>query len=1103
MACVNPADIDAQNNIGGNNDADGFQAEALHTTQDAGERVEQARQAEESAAAAAIDEYNDYTSTRPESDPLTASDRIRIVREEGDPYVQWAKAGRAESADILADSRAAMSNTTKATRAWLNNLTTAASSLVKDKLAIVKTWGLLNAGEKGLHSSNNTIVRDIDNMYGQAVGYNQEFIETYIKPLVQKAEPLARRVGMTTDEFLRKIVGMHAIYEHIPEANQHLRELWQGMIDAEYTKDPLVEHVDMGVIDKYQRLLDNLDTYINEGDSKKLLDNNGRRFLHTAAYTNGEALRMMQEMYAKHNLTAQEIEPLTAMLREAQQKVEQDVLKGGWASVQQARVLPKFLKYVPLLTQRESMIGATGDPALYTMALRAREGIRGAEVLDAFSSILRFAQRTGAGLAQRKLGYDLAALYEFGNRTGRDVGLELVPYSQLKARALAGDPAATQALNRPNSFGIVVNMPAKDGGIERFMVRWKDNWEDDSTGVKFSGAELNAAMNTVEKRVMLLSQLGWATSKMSMLYTYLNPMFAPINSQRDGWERITHMGASEYKKADGTTIAGWRLIPAYMKNYAIAGKALLGIMSKGLDMGTEIGRQFSSYVRQGLKMEYNPAKTRENTVAVERAAMLDGSAFDANDPKLAGFKKGLANLPADAVHLVSRGLHSWNDYFNNIASFAQYKTLLDAGLTEADAGNHTRVLMNLQQHGIATPFMRAFWPFQIPTVQSVAALCRTCGLAPRADGSFRPNLKGVAMMSAQFLLFSSMLPMMRESLGKDENGEYRFDNLSLTEISKNAIFGDSTTGRYAKVALGFGPMQVMAAAAAGWDRVQRGMMSPGDLIVETTAALMRNVSPTGTPQFSFKTHTADWLAQALSPDLISPIVEAATNRTNFGKTITWTESDDVEAAFLHGSLRTPAVYHKMARLLHGTIGWNVAPEQVEHMTTGYANGILRLFTNLLSEESIHQAGYDKTNQEILGPALSAIGAGMLHGTAANGASSHFYRELDRLKAEVQSKGVKLRSDEYGGDKEARHEYQRKVLEEAGMDERDIERYFILTDAQEALKQESKNLRTREEMENWWDSDDTEVIKAAFREDAERRREIQSKALDDAGLLQRR
>ena len=40
------------------------------------------------------------------------------------------------------------------------------------------------------------------------------------------------------------------------------------------------------------------------------------------------------------------------------------------------------------------------------------------------------------------------------------------------------------------------------------------------------------------------------------------------------------------------------------------------------------------------------------------------------------------------------------------------------------------------------------------------------------------------------------------------------------------------------------------------------------------------------------------------------------------------------------------------------------------------------------------------------------------------------------------------------------------------------------------------------MENWWDSDDTEVIKSAFREDAERRHEIQAKALEDAGLLQR-
>lgn len=1102
MACNPTQATDVESKVGGNNDGMKFLTDMLNNTQNYGEREEQARVYEEAAAADAMNEYDEFASSQPESSPMTASDRLRIVREEGDPYVQMVRAGHDAAVERIEEANAYASETTKADRAWLNNITMGLANAFKDKLATVKTWGLLFAGQKGLLSSNNRINSDLDNWRGQATGYIQEFNRNHIAPLVKAAEPLARRTGMTTEEFLRKIVGMHAIYEHIPEANQHLRELWQGMIDAEYAKDPQLEHVDMGVVDKYQRLIEALDANIDEGDSSKLLDDKGRRVLRTAAFTNGEAARMMQEMYAKHNLTAQDIEPLTAMLREAQQKVEQDVLKGGLASVQQAERLPFFQKYVPLLTARENILGATGDPALYTLPLRAREGIRGAEVVDAFSSILRFAQRTGAGLAQRDLGYDLIALKENGDRIGRDVGLEVLPYSQLMKRALDGDRDAMQTLNSPGSFGIVVNMPAADGGMRKYMVRWKANWEDNSTGVKFSGAELNAAMNTMEQRVMLLSQLGWATSKMSMLYTYLNPIFAPVNSQRDGWERLTHMGASEYKKADGTSIAGWRLIPAYMKNYAIAGKALLGIMSKGLDMNTEVGKQFSSYVRQGLKMEYNPAKTRENTVAVERATMMDGSAFDVNDPNLAGFKRGLANLPADAVKLVGRGLHSWNDYFNNIASFAQYKTLLDAGLTEADAGNHTRVLMNLQQHGIATPFMRAFWPFQIPTVQSVAALCRTCGLAPRADGSFRPNMKGVAMMGAQFLLFSSMLPMMRESLGRDENGEYRFDNLNVSEIGKNVIFGDSTTGRYAKMALGFGPMQVMATAAASWDRVKRGLMAPGDMAVETVAALMRNISPTGTPQFSFKANTADWIAQALSPDLLSPIVESATNRTNFGKTITWSDSADVEAAYLHGSLRTPAAYHKLAKLLHGTIGWNVAPEQVEHMFTGYANGPLRLLTNILSAESIHQAGYDKTNQEILGPTLSAIGAGMAHGTAANGTSSHFYRELERLQAEVQSLGVRLRSDVYGGDHDKRVEYQRRALEEAGMDEQSIERYFILTDAQEALKQESKKLRKREEMENWWDSDDTEVIKSAFREDAERRHEIQAKALEDAGLLQR-
>lgn len=1107
-ACISPARSMTEGGMIAAEDAERQAINSEQAAADAQDRANAQAYADRDSAVAGMQELVDMFG--PSMEPANATDGITAVRAANDWIVQEAREGLQQLADAYDQARNMMAETTQGKGGFWFNLSRRFAGTFKSSLADAEAWGLLFAGTKGENSLNNPFVQALQSYHADAVGFAQAVQRRFVERYIKDCEQLARPMGYTTEKVCTDL-GHVANAFHTPEANQHRLARWREEIARlealqaeEFSQDRLEE------IGRLQQNIDQLTQYL-DASGKELLDSEGKRVrVISAMYTDGEARQIIDAAMRTYGVDENTLYRITQPLRDAFEYLGGESRRAGLITEQEAMRIPHFENYVAIRTAFENSLGAGNDVTVYNPAtFHAREGVGDSPIMDAYSTLGAYTRRLSRAISSQELGNQMLALQRQGLERGQSNGLRATPYDQLIRLAMRGDSAAIQRLNNPDGFGLVVREVVQnaDGtqSIVKHLMNWDQNWTADLNGTRFSGAEINKAFNAINRRAdnAMLSALTAATSARAQLYCRLVPTFAPINSLRDGMERLTHMGASVYQREDGSTIAGWRMIPQYIANYARAGQILLGMMDKSLDLAkTPEGEIFREYIRGGLKLEYQPGGGDTAGSALERAMLDTGDVFGVKDEgKLAGFRNALRqSVPGRSFNTAMRALNGWNDYFSNIAGFAQYLTMRQRGVTMEEARAHTLGVMNMYQRGTATPLLRAFYPFQIPTAQSVAAMARTVGLAPRADGSFKPNLRGLATITAEAALIGTAVPLMKSTMGKDADGNDRLDNIPLGELSRAMWFGYGRDGEAIKVPMGFGPMQIVSTLVHGLDRVQRGLMPIEDAVAETLVSVARNVSPTDWPSFSMKQHPTEFFTALFTPDIAKPIVDVANNINSFGNPITYHDPNDIEAAFLSGKTRTPAVYHQLAKLIHGFCGADFAPEQIEHVIVGYASGPLRAITGLLSQNSLHAAGIDKTNAEILGPWMTAMGMTMAHGTASNLTMRRMYQELENIKSEINRLGVKIRDDSYGSNKEKKVAYQTEVLRNAGMDDDKIQRYFVLSDATEEIKKESRALRKQEGMEHWFEEGDTDYIREQFQNYSERKHAIALKALEQAGML---
>lgn len=1055
----------------------------------------------------AAEMLNNYTDEASFSNEAPTKGDTSLLGKTADEFMRLVATSEAETAEHLADSLSRAGATSMGQMRWFAGKLADLSTKALHGLGDIYKYESSFFGQDGQTSYDMLLMGELQMLNPKlqsARARLAEPLEVWRKNLTETAN----RCGRTLDEMCME-VGNLAIFEHMGERNEHLQQQWRNEHARLAAKRAAGIKLNKEELDHYNNYPEYIRALEANIDNEAIqLDEHGKRTVRSGGYTNGEATRLWNESLRRLGITNEEAMQLTADFRDACIQTRNMAAEGGAFSTAAVEKFPgQWTKYVPVKTKHDMTGIPTGDAMLYNQGRFHATGGMNDTPVDAYTSQVKYIEFLAHRIAEKDLGNVMKALLVRQHETGIDAGLRSYRKAQMEVDLKSSDPAIRAAAARryqsADGGGVVVDMPVrnKDGsmGTEQRVIMFDPDWVDEVNNTGLTGAMLNQAITRASKfgkrpENSVANAMVTATSYMGQMVTRFTPLFSPANMNRDGFERMSHLAGRTIKRDDGSVVSSTELVSRFAFNMPVAMSYLLGALARKLPEGGKARAYIDEFMKNGL--HYQPS-----------AGMLQKKT-DIGSPELKGFMQRLqessivgdnARVAVDGAQWVVKKLDGWNDYFNNVAPLAHYITLRDAGVSEAKAARSVMEVMNLYQTGTATQALSMFFPFVRPTMQAAGAMARTFGFAPNARGQFQMNKKGWVGFIGMTMGYAMLMPLFREMMGTDENGNYRFDLEPLENLMRAtplAIFGDAK--QYIKIPNGFGPMQTAIATAIGFDRWQRGLMSTEDMAFNIIKSIARNVSPADWPNYSVSSDPVAWFAQSLSPMTIRPIVDVLANKNFAGRNITYGTNDPSVAKALQGRNSTADVWHDVAKTMLQYAKLDLAPEQWKTLFEGYSKGPLRIITEMMKEDNLRAAGLDKTAREELGPALTALGATMFYGKQVNSEAIAFYNTFDAMNEEVRFAGIKITSDVYGSDKEKRREYQTKVLKEArdvlGWSDAKIKAYLDMREANQALKKISQDFGKKHREDSAW-LDDEAYIRSEYEAFNKAREEEMERAME--------
>lgn len=992
---------------------------------------------------------------------------------------------------------------------WQNMAVTIDKNFVDDS-AWLKSWSSRYFNVPDQPVQNNPIIRAFHAMQAKVRAMTSKYHRELRGLSDEFAAPIADRLSITVDEALR-LLGTGATAKFAPIRNRQLVERWQRTVDtldqklSDFTAEEQHAYNDArGKLERYEMYRDDVNpskTYEESGGAKPLPVHSG--------YSDAQAAKVISDLVSM-GITEAEIDGAARGFSRLHRAILEDRIEAKLVSPKVLEAFPEQSEYyVPMVSRENDNITMKRDGAsVYDPGyFHSMEG-RSDAPDSAYDTYLRYANRASNEIGKSDLGLMLWAAKTRAESEGRDVGLQTFKFSTIQGMrnsnkeleraigdAIAGRGGIVAAIPELNAKGEAI-------GFEKVLIQFDQRFNEyGQDGTNISGKELNRVLSgTVSERAGKDNLFHKATGIYGQLFTRLQPAFAPVNASRDTLERAFHMFNRDVRAEDGTMLSGRRLVPAFLTNVPRANKMLFDYMSgKATGKAQQYGDEYRS---MGLLMDYasnyknlDSVRSVEQLMAGENPRMSPTERM-LNRPEFAPMKSVIKGLGKNASKVIGV-LDKWNDHFNNSASFDHYVTLREAGVSAKDAAANVLEMMNLYQSGTKTNALRMIFPFVRPTMQSAANMARTLGFTYDHRGFLKSGYKGWATMLGSIAAASALIPMVRAQLGKDENGNDRLDAMSLGSLASFIPIGMSD-GSYLKLPTGYGPMQLALTFAYGTDRVQRGTMSATDLAGELLHSFGKNMLPGNWPEFNISDKPFQYVAHALSPAIAQPIIEAATNTGHFGQQLSYA-SDNGQAKAYQGGMSTPAVYHRLARMIHQNTGWDMSPEQVRSSIVGLSAGPLKIFRALLEDRDEGRRITGKESWANLHPMLAAFGTTMWFGDNFNTTRSLFYNAYHAHEAQWKRAGLKLASDDsndYHRNKpEEKYAYQRKLLEEKGFTDSFIDNWIALDKAQSAIRK--LNSSSNKELKATWQANPTsKELRDSFEALAEQYQEIYAAAVNN-------
>lgn len=969
-------------------------------------------------------------------------------------------------------------------------------------------WIAQYASDPNVPHWQQKLAQMFDAMPGKTRAQNNDFNARKNK-LIDSLRPTAKRLGLKVD-WLANVLGHYAVMRHIPEANAELIRAWRtelanGLVELrEIQNNP-----GKNISSRYVRDLNNRCSELgfNIGQLEANLESATKpKDFVSAGYTNRQAREMMDQILRDTGVTKEEAEVFSVALQDEFNYILQKRVQAGLVHPDQLAAFPDFKNYVGLMSRNENLQGSVNDAKRYDPgSYHQRQGMHG-EPDSALDTLSYYANRAATEIGMQEFATHIYALRQARGKGAEAIGLKTASYQTLMQwRNSTSRQLQQKADNILDAGGLVIDAPVVDKktgktDFERQYIWFDADWKGDGALKNITGKMLNEAISSnynIGSKV--LDYAGRFTSYHGQLYTRFSLGFAPVGGTRDGMERMVHMLNRTYVDAAGNELGRWDVVKSYILNTKKAASYLGEALTKSPEnMSAQVRQYWEEFQQSGLYQKYTPGMQSERMSASEALANKPKTVAELLKQPEATFLNDWVGTAGETGRVALNTLDKWNDWWQNIPAFSQFITLKEKGMSVNGARDAVLEMMNMQQRGSLTPYLRIVSPFVVPTVQSAAAFGRTLGLsAATPKDIFKQGWRGWLAVLGGYAAFSIINDAARNSMGYDEDGNSRHDAMPVRDLVSWVPIGIDDNGMYLKAPIGFGPVRLAQALSICTDRVSRGLMSSEDMAAEILFTVAKDVLPTTNPQFKFKDKPGEFIMQMLTPDVLKPVMEVSSNTNYFGSKIANEPREGVARAD-QGRTSTDPFWHQVAKFFQRNGIIDAPPEHYKHLAQSYGAGPIRalgaVFDTVTGRQSITSSNYDPDGFDELSPWLRAFGGTMYVGRTKDISRGMYYDYRRKLEEKIQQAGVKLSVPENKGQPEKAAEYRREQLEKAGFSWEEIEDYEIMRNAQSALTAVNKDFNA--EYSDWTNLDYPDQLRAKFAEMDDTKKAIYADAIQN-------
>ena len=954
--------------------------------------------------------------------------------------------------DYVANKRSSFANTVYSPQWMAGRWASMATKIRKNFMdggAYFRTYCLQYLSNANTNPDQTPLLQSFQNLTNSITGAARLFMDNVYNPLMQWAEQTAGSLNVDTETFMRDM-GLYRTALHTIEAAYKQREELERALQEAYALSPGQEK-----IDAVAAATEALESFIERqnGHDVKVKLYGGRSIR--------EAQAIIQDVMSKYGKDL--CDEGSNRLGNGFRWINRFLMENGQLSQSDVDRFDTWLYYCPMTTDSKSETGAINDIAYYAPRQNFHRYGSYSPAQDAFSALTQYGARAARTVGMSEFGTYLRQAYlmfEKQNNVTNQIGnakyfngMAMIPEEIVNGirygTAKHTKQAEMWAQNIENNTDVVIRVREKDDNGNDVIKAYRVLFDKSDPFM----AEVHEAVRNpfyASDPDVFLRRMAKATRLYASVYTRLKPYFPVITSIRDMTERISYLPTKNFINDRGESVSGSTIARQ------MVGFAMNPVNFIRLARYWTTGRSGSEYIDSMMRdfqasgvdasSSYNELLRISRKKTVDDIRSIIPTSIKGKGPK--------------TVRAVVNTLSRWSDFFYSLPAFAQFIKMRENGINMRDTVDGVTSLMNMAQRGRFTSrYLAPMFPFVNSIGQTAGNLLGALGLHvmtfgnhPQANMLRRKAVAGWCVMFMTYGAIRALIPLIQESLGEGEEGERRLDLMPLSQVSTFIPIGIGD-GAYIKWPTGFGPAMLGAMAAYGFDRVERGKMSEGDLMATMFTAFAKTLIPNSMPAFEFQKNPMQFIVQSFSPMLVQPIVQVATGYSYSGAKLSYDIYDSTSRKSDRYNLTTDRTWVDLAKTLYDTVGVDMAPEEIRALANGYLGGVLQGAMALIESDPLYSNPTYQSTREQLGPFWSALGATSVYDVGMNVAQSSFFHAKDYYDAAIRRAGI-------GNALRGTVEEKRNILLSAGFTPAEADDYIAIYRAYNKMSQLNTDTRKR-------------------------------------------